>query len=257
MSWIDVHTHLNMLETPPQESLRAAKQAGIAKAISIGTTPEDWQEVSNIAEKFFPDVYCFIGVHPHDAVHLNKSSAEKLKSYLTKAWVLGVGEIGLDYYYDNSPRNVQLDAFRQQMEIAAEAQLPVEIHSRDAEQDTAKILADFKGQVKGLLHCFTSSRWLAEQALQCGFDISISGVVTFKKSEELRQVVSMIPLDRLHIETDAPFLAPVPHRGKKNHPALVVHTAKKIAEIKGIEEKELARYTRENALRLFTKLQWD
>jgi len=142
------------------------------------------------------------------------------------------------------------------MEIAARHQLPVEIHSRDAEKETAEVLQRFAGKVKGLLHCFTSSSWLAEKALDKGFDISFSGVVTFKKAEELRKVVEKVPKDRIHIETDAPFLTPVPHRGKKNHPALMVHTAKKIAEIKGLDESELASQTKKNALRLFPRLQW-
>ena len=167
-----------------------------------------------------------------------------------------LAEIGLDYYYSHSEHDVQREVFRKQMAIAAEFNLPIEIHTRDAEADTIEILKEFSGRVKGLFHCFTGTQWLADEGLALGYNISISGVVTFKSAEALRAVVKTVPLDRLHIETDAPFLAPVPNRGKKNEPALLVHTAQVVAELKGISVEELSRHTSENARRLFTKLKW-
>lgn len=253
MNWIDVHTHLNMLEDGVDTSLKLASENGVAHMITIGTTPEDWPVVSEIAEKNFPRVACTIGVHPHDAQHWTSSAEKELRRYVTLPHVIAVGEIGLDYYYNNSPAAVQLAAFREQMKVAEEAKLPVEIHTRDAEEDTAMVLKEFKGRVQGLLHCFTSSKHLAEVGIDCGFDISFSGVVTFKNADSLREVVKSMPLDRIHVETDAPFLAPVPMRGKKNQPAYVVHTAEKVSQLRGMPLIELAEATRANARRLFPR----
>jgi len=184
----------------------------------------------------------------------NDSVEEFLEKNVDAREVVAVGEIGLDYHYDNSPREEQKVAFRRQMDLAARHGLPVEIHTRDAEPDTIEILKEYKGRVGGVIHCFTGTMELARAALDCGFDISISGVVTFKNAEELRSVVKFVPLDRLHVETDAPFLAPVPMRGKPNVPAYVVHTARAVASLKGVTEEELALVTLANARRTFPKL---
>jgi TatD DNase family protein len=181
----------------------------------------------------------------------NAETEAKLKSWLKSPSAVAVGEIGLDYYYNNSPKEVQLKAFRDQMRIAEELKFPVEIHTRDAEDDTLMVLEEFKGRVTGLLHCFTSSWKLAEAALAIGYHISFSGVVTFKNAADLREVCRKVPLDRLHVETDAPFLAPMPHRGKKNRPAFVTNTAELVASIKGIDKLKLAEVTRANAKTLF------
>jgi TatD DNase family protein len=170
---------------------------------------------------------------------------------------VAVGEIGLDYYYDHSPREEQKDAFRRQLEIAARHQMPIEIHTRDAEADTVEILNEFRGRLSGIVHCFTGTMWLARQALDLGLDISFSGVITFKNAGDLREVVKFVPLERLHVETDAPFLAPVPMRGKSNQPAFVVHTARAVAQLKQISEDQLLEATRNNARRTFPKLQLD
>ena len=162
--------------------------------------------------------------------------------------------MGLDYYYSNATHDVQKKSFRRQLEIAVEHDMPVEIHTRDAEPDTVEILQEFGGKVRGLLHCFTGSQWLADQGLALGLNISISGIVTFKNADALRSVVKTIPLDRLHVETDAPFLAPMPHRGKSNEPALMVHTAQKVAELKGVTLEQLSEATNANAKKLFHKL---
>jgi TatD DNase family protein len=252
--WIDIHTHLNMLEMPPEQSLAQANQAGVTHVITIGTCPEDWPTVLDLSKKFSDRVFCTLGVHPHESQLFDAAAEKMIRDNLSYERLVAIGEIGLDYYYDNAPRQNQRDVFEKQMEIAAEAKLPVEIHTRDAEDDTAAVLQKFKGRVRGVLHCFTSSYDLAKKALDAGFDISISGVVTFKNAQSLRDTVEKVPLDRLHVETDAPFLAPIPHRGKKNEPAWVVHTAELVANLKKISMEELSQQTRRNALDLFSRM---
>lgn len=255
--WIDIHTHLNFLEHSPEEALRLAAQEGVERMITIGTCPDDHPVVLRLAETHAPQVYCTLGVHPHEA-HLFDAATEKfLRDNLNHPRVVAVGEIGLDYYYDNSPRDVQQQAFRRQLEIAAEFSLPVEIHTRDAEQDTLDILSEFNGRVRGLIHCFTGTQELADGALDLGMNISFSGVVTFKNADALREVVKRVPLDRLHVETDAPFLTPVPFRGKKNTPAFVVHTAAAVAQLKQVPIEDLAQQTARNAKQMFKKLEWN
>ena len=251
MKLIDVHTHLNMLEIPTDEALQAAKQAGVERCINIGTCPTDWEQVSTTAQKYFPQVAAFVGLHPHDAKLWDAAVEKQLRSYLQNPWILGIGEIGLDYYYNNSDREQQISAFRRQMEIAAEMQIPVEIHTRDADDDTLVILDEFHNRVTGLLHCFTGTQRLAEGAWKRGFHFSISGVVTFKKADDLRQVVEQIPLEHLHLETDAPFLSPVPLRGKKNQPAHMIHTAQQLAQLKKVALPDLSAALEKNARRLF------
>lgn len=254
MNWIDVHTHINMLERDEQSVLSAAREAGIEHMITIGTGRDDHPKVVDMATRLKPWVFGALGFHPHDAKDFGEQDEAYMREHLRDARIVAVGEIGLDYYYSHSEHDVQKDVFRRQMALAAEFGLPVEIHTRDAEADTVEILKEFNGRVRGLLHCFTGTQWLADQGLALGFNISISGVVTFKNADALRETVKTVPLDRLHIETDAPFLAPVPHRGKKNEPALLVHTAQVVAGLKGVTLEELARVTDENARHLFAKL---
>ena len=251
--WIDVHTHLNMLDVPAEAALQEAALVGVNHMITIGTTPEDWPLVLSYAKQHFPKVACTLGVHPHEAALWKDEVAAQLLAGLQNREVVAVGEIGLDYYYNNSPREVQLKAFREQMEIAAKTGLPVEIHTRDAEDDTILVLQEFNGKVTGLLHCFTSSWRMAEAALNVGFNISFSGVVTFKNAQDLRDTCVKVPLSRLHVETDAPFLAPAPHRGRKNRPSLVVHTAELVAKLKGLSMAELAKATNANAAKMFPR----
>lgn len=252
--WIDMHAHLDMLDDSVEETLRKAADAGVGTIITIGTEPADHAKVLEISQKYHPKVYCTLGVHPHQAELWTPDVAVWIEKHLHEPTVVAVGEIGLDYYYEHSDRNVQKQAFREQLALAQKYQMPVEIHTRDAEEDTVEILKSFKGQVKGLIHCFTGTEWLAQECLALGFNISISGVVTFKNADSLRQTVKNLPLDRIHVETDAPFLAPVPQRGHKNTPAFVVHTAQKVAELKGISLQDLQRITNENARRIFPKL---
>lgn len=253
MYWIDTHTHLNMLEQGVDAALAEATKNNVLQVITIGTNHEDHPVVLNLAQKYYPQVFCTLGVHPHDAKDYSKAE-EFMKNHVTEKEVVAVGEIGLDYYYNNSSKEEQLFAFEKQLQLAAEHGLPVEIHTRDAEDDTIALLKKYKGQVKGLLHCFTGTQKLADAALALDFNISISGVVTFNKAQELRDIVKNVPLDRLHIETDAPFLAPVPMRGKKNEPSFVIHTAQKVAELKEVSLEDLAKQVQINTQKLFPKI---
>ena len=253
-SWIDMHAHLDKLEHSPEEAIRLAAEQNIQRIITIGTEPSDLDVVLTIAEKHYPKVFCTLGVHPHEGVLYTDEAEKFIRENAVRKEVVAVGEIGLDYYYEHSPRKPQQEAFRRQLQLASELNLPVEIHTRDAEQDTVDILNEFRGKVTGLIHCFTGTQWLAEKALDLGFNISISGVVTFKSADDLRNTVKFLPLDRIHVETDSPFLAPIPHRGKKNTPAFVVHTAKVVAELKGISTEQLADITTANAFKLLKKL---
>lgn len=256
MEWIDVHSHLNMLEEGVEAAIENAKAAGVRRLITIGTEPGDFNTVLDIAHKYFPEVYCTLGVHPHDGKVYTAEVGRFIEEHCADPAVVAIGEIGLDYYYDQSPREEQKAAFRAQLEIARRTRMPVQIHTRDADEDTVEILKEFAGQVTGIIHCFTGTEWLARECLNLGFNISISGVVTFKNAESLRAIVKMLPLDRIHVETDAPFLAPIPMRGKKNTPAYVIHTAKFVADLKEISEAELSQQTKLNALKMFPKIQW-
>lgn len=265
---IDVHVHLDKLKIPFEQALADAAAQGVTRVITIGTEPADHPVVLGYAKQFFPQVACTLGIHPQEAGMWNADVGAWIRSKVKSTdvaesrGIVAVGEIGLDYYDEKGARNnpsrdVQLEAFRQQMDLAHELNLPVEIHTRDSDSDCAMVLKEYRGRVKGLLHCFTSSMDLAKQALDVGFDISISGVVTFKNAEALRDVVRFVPLDRMHVETDAPFLAPVPMRGKSNVPEFMLHTARAVADLKGISLEELAGQTRANAKRLFPKLSLD
>lgn len=252
--FIDMHSHLDRLEHSPAEALDLAMKENIQQIITIGTEPQDWPVVFQIAEKYYPKVMCTIGVHPHDGVTWSDEAETLMRSMAVNKEVVALGEMGLDYYYNKTPHEIQKACFRRQLQVACELGLPVEIHTRDAEADTFEILSEFRGKVTGLIHCFTGTKWLAEKALDLGFNISISGVVTFKGADDLRKTVEFLPLDRIHVETDAPFLAPVPLRGKKNTSAFMIHTAQVVAGLKGVSLETLAQQTTVNAYRLMPKL---
>lgn len=254
LQWLDMHAHLDKLEEGPEMALRLAREAGVVKVVTVGTEPADLPTVLELAEKNYPDVFCTLGIHPHEGHIYTPEIGRFIEANVHHPWVIAVGEIGLDYYYEHSSHEEQKAAFRAQLDIAARTQMPVQIHTRDADEDTVEILKEYRGRVQGIIHCFTGTPYLAAQALDLGFNISISGVVTFKNADSLREIVRGLPLDRIHVETDAPFLAPVPLRGKKNTPAYVVHTAKVVADLKGIDLEELAAITRENALKMFPKM---
>ena len=208
-----------------------------------------------MAEKF-PDVWCSVGVHPHESEKELLDDPSPLIAEAVHPKVAGIGETGLDFYYEHSPRTQQIANFRAHIAAGRQTGLPVIVHTRDADDETVDVLRDEmgKGSFTGLIHCFTGSQRLADAAVDMGFYISVSGIATFKNSSALRDVIKSVPADRLLVETDAPFLAPVPHRGKTNEPAFVVHTAAMLAELKGMSAAELATATTENFFRLFTKV---
>lgn len=253
MKWIDVHAHLEMLEISSDEALKLCADNNVKQMITIGTHPEENRKVIEITKKLHPVVSCTVGIHPHEAKFYNDDVEKEMEAQCAAPYVVGIGEIGLDYYYSHSEHDVQKEAFRRQLALAKKLGLPIEIHTRDAEQDTMSILKEFKG-IRGLVHCFTGTSWLAKEALDYGLDISFSGIVTFKNAEDLRNTLKTVPLDRLHIETDSPFLTPNPHRGKKNNPSLMVHTAQFVADLVGVPLEKLSEQTWANARRLFPKL---
>lgn len=254
MDWIDLHAHLDKLQEGPEEALRLAREVGVDRVITIGTDPEDLKTVVELTRKYPKQVYGTLGIHPHEGIKYTSEIGTYIEENLKEPGIVAVGEIGLDYYYDGSPHEEQRQAFRAQLDISCRHGFPVEIHTRDAEEDTVTILNEYRGRARGLIHCFTGTQWLAEKALDLGFNISISGIVTFKNAEALREVVRFLPLDRMHVETDSPFLAPVPMRGRPNTPANVVHTAKFVAELKGIPLDQFCAQMKSNAHKMFPKL---
>jgi TatD DNase family protein len=254
--FVDSHCHLNYkgLVEDQQGVLARARAAGVSKMLNISTRAAEWDAVIAVAERE-GDVMASVGIHPHEAdVHPDVETAtlvEKAKH----PRVIGIGESGLDYYYDHSDRARQRDSFRNHVAAARETQLPLIVHTRDAEEDTYEILAEEmgKGAYPALIHCFTASRDFADKVLALGLCISISGIVTFKNAKELQEAAKAVPLDRLLIETDSPFLAPVPHRGKPCEPAFVADTARFLAELRGEPLETLAEATTANFYRLFSK----
>jgi TatD DNase family protein len=255
---VDSHCHLDFPDYAGQvdQVVARAAEAGVGVCLSIGTELKRFPGVKAVAEKF-PNVWCSVGVHPHESEKEQLDDEAALIAEAGHPKVVGIGETGLDYYYEHSPRVPQQANFRAHIAAARKTGLPVIVHTRDADDDTIDILRDemAKGRFTGLIHCFTGTQQLADAALELGLYISVSGIATFKNSRALRDVIATVPLERLLVETDAPFLAPVPHRGKTNEPAFVVHTAKMLAELKGVTEDELAKVTTENFFRLFSKVQ--
>jgi TatD DNase family protein len=227
----------------------------VRTCVSIGTKLDKFAGVRAVAERF-DDIWCSVGVHPHEAEDELLDGPEILVAHAKHPKVVGIGETGLDYYYEHSPREKQVVNFRHHIVAARESGLPLIVHARDADDDTIRVLNEEMAHAPftGLLHCFTGTQRLADAALELGLSISVSGIATFKNSGALRDVLKSVPNDRLLVETDAPYLAPVPHRGRRNEPAFVVHTAAMLAELKGLTPDELARVTTANFFRLFTKV---
>jgi TatD DNase family protein len=256
MHLVDHHTHLDFPDFAPElEAVVArAAAAGVTTMTTISTRIAKYDVYRGIAERF-PRVFFSVGTHPHYAhEELDVPVADIIaKSQHPKC--VAIGEAGLDYFYQKSPREAQAQGFRMHIAAARETGLPLEIHTRDADDDTIAILeAEMaKGAFKAVLHCFTGGQKLADRALELGLYISASGVITYKKSEDLRAIFATVPLDRLLVETDAPYLGPGPHRGKRNEPAFVVHTAAALADIKGVSRETIATATTNNFYRLYSK----
>jgi TatD DNase family protein len=254
---VDSHCHLDFPDYAGQVDavLERARAAGVGVCVSIGTELKRFPGVRAVAERF-DNVWCSVGVHPHEAEKELLSDPVPLIAEAAHPKVVAIGETGLDFYYEHSPRAEQAANFRAHVAAARQTGLPLIVHTRDADDETIDLLRDEmgKGAFTGLIHCFTGSQRLADAAVKMGLYISVSGIATFKNSAALREVIRSVPSDRLLVETDAPFLAPVPHRGKTNEPAFMVHTARMLAELKGMSESELATATTENFFRLFTKV---
>ncbi len=256
--FVDSHCHLDYLERAGEdleEIVARAGRAGVGMMVTICTKVSEFETILGIAERF-PNVYCSVGIHPHEAEAEPAVSAERLIELARHPKVVGIGETGLDYFYEHSPRDAQKASFRAHIAAARETGLPLIVHTRDADEDTIAILREEydAAPYPGLIHCFSSSGWLAEQSVAMGFSISVSGIVTFKKADALRESVLAVPLEYLLVETDAPYLAPVPKRGKQNEPAFVVHTAQHLADLRGLSAAEIAAATTANFLPVFNKI---
>jgi TatD DNase family protein len=254
---VDSHGHLDFPDFASELDavVARARAAGLARMVTISTRVRRFAGVLSIAERF-PEVYCSVGTHPHYAHEELDVTAADLVTHAQHPKVVAIGEAGLDYHYDNSPREAQERGFRTHIAAARESGLPIVIHSREADADTARILEEEsgKGAFPAVLHCFTGGPDLARRAVALGHYVSFTGILTFKNSTTLREIASSLPADRILVETDAPYLAPNPFRGKRNEPAFVVETAKVLAETRGVSFDEIARQTSDNFLHLFSKV---
>jgi TatD DNase family protein len=254
---IDTHCHLDFPDFASERDavVSRARTAGLKRMITVSTRTEAFDSISRIAESY-EEVFCTVGTHPHNAHEEAEVCQEQLATLALHPKCVGIGEAGLDYHYDKAPRDIAEKVFRAHIGAARQTHLPICIHARDADADIAAILLDEveQGAFTGVLHCFSGSAMLAEAALSLGLYISFSGILTFKNSQALREIARSVPMDRVLVETDAPFLAPVPHRGKRNEPAFVCATAQMLAKVKGVSVPEIAAETTRNALHLFSKM---
>jgi len=255
--FVDSHAHIDghEFDADREEVIQRAHAAGVSVILNVGTGDPHSGAFERAVElgKTHESIYTAIGTHPHDARLYDDKAEEKIKNLINNEHVIAWGEIGLDFHYDNSPRDVQVEVFKRQLRAARECDLPVVIHTREAEAETIEILQnEYKdAQRRGVFHCFSGSMDLARRSIEIGFMISFSGIVTFKKAEELREVAKQVPLDRLLIETDCPYLTPIPYRGKRNEPAYVVEVARCLATLHDVSIEEMARITGENFNRFF------
>jgi len=255
---IDSHAHIDgpEFDQDRDDVIRRARDAGVSAILNVGTgDPHSGalERAVELGEKY-DDVYAAVGTHPHDARLYDDRAEQRIQALIRQSpGVIAWGEIGLDFHYDNSPRDVQMEVFRRQLRLARDTNLPVIVHTREAEDETIDILKSEWGDsnLPGIMHCFSGSLALATKSIELGFLISFSGIVTFKKADELRVVANNVPLDRLLIETDCPFLSPVPFRGKRNEPAYVVEVARCLAQLRQLDLQEIARITTENFTRIF------
>jgi TatD DNase family protein len=254
---VDHHCHLDFPQFAPERDavVARAEAAGVGIIVTISTRIRRLPELLALTEHY-PNVYCSVGTHPHNAHEELDIPVEEIIRLSAHPKVVAIGEAGLDYYYQKSPKEAQEEGFRRHIAAARATDLPLEIHTRDADDDTIRILEDehAKGPFPALLHCYTGGEKLARRAVELGLYVSFTGVITFKKSDALRAIAAQVPLDRLLVETDAPYLAPDPYRGKTNEPAYVVHTAATLAQVKGVSADEIAEATTDNFFRLFAKV---
>jgi len=250
---IDSHAHLEMQEFKRdlEAVIQRAKESGVGYTFTVGTEKKDWERALEIANSH-PSIYAILGVHPHNAKEIDDQTYPMLKEFCRNGKVKAYGEIGLDFFRNLSPRDIQLKRFREQIGLAKELGLPIVVHDREAHQETLEILKSEKAEeCRGIIHCFSGDYDMAKVCIDMGFYISIPGSITFKNAESFREIVKKIPLEFLLVETDAPFLTPVPFRGKRNEPSYVRYTAQKLAEIKNIPFEKVAKVTTENALRVY------
>ena len=254
---VDSHCHLDFPDFAAELDavVARARAAGIGRLVTISTRVKKHAQVLAIAERF-PDVFCSVGTHPHNAQEELDIDAKALIALTKNPKVVAIGEAGLDYHYDHSPRDAQVKSFHQHIAAARETGLPLVIHARDCDADMARILEQETGQgaFAAVLHCFTGGRDLAMRAIGLGHYVSFTGILTFKNSAALRAIAAELPADRILVETDAPYLAPMPYRGKRNEPAYVLETARVLAETRSVSPDEIARQTTENFFRLFSKV---
>ena len=253
---VDSHCHLDFPDFQEEldDVVRRAKLAGVGHMVTICTEIKKFDAIKAIAERF-DNVFCSVGTHPHSADKELDFSAEDIAKLAEHPKCIAIGEVGLDYFYDSAPREAQAKGFRTHIKAARMTGLPLSIHTRDAEDDTIAILKEGmeEGAFPALLHCYSSNRELAMRSLEMGLYVSLSGILTFKRSQEIRDTIKDVPLDRLLVETDSPYLAPMPYRGKRNEPSYVVKTAEVLAEVKGVSLEEISKITTDNFFRLFSK----
>lgn len=254
---IDTHCHLDFDDFSPErdEIVRRAREAGLARMVTISTRVRKFDRIRAVAEAY-DDVFCSVGTHPHNAAEEADVTTAEIVALSEHPKCVAIGEAGLDYHYDNAPRDVQADVFRTNIAASRETGLPLVIHAREADDDMIAILEaeTGKGAFPFILHCFSSGQALADAGVRLGGYVSFSGILAFRKSEELRAIAGTVPQDRLLVETDAPYLAPPPHRGKRNEPSYVVNTARVLGETIGLSEAAIRDLTTENAYRLFQKM---
>jgi TatD DNase family protein len=257
MMLVDSHCHLDFPDFTAELDavVERARAAGIGRMVTISTRVRKFPQVLAVAEKY-PDIFCSVGTHPHNAHEELDIDAAALLKLTQHPKVVALGEAGLDYHYDKSPRDAQAQGFRQHIAAARATGLPLVIHAREADADMSRILEEEtgKGAFPAVLHCYTGGRDLAFKAMELGLYIGFTGILTFKNGQDLRDIAKDLPAERILVETDSPYLAPLPYRGKRNEPSYVVQTARMLAETRGVSEDEIARQTTENFFRLFAKV---
>ena len=251
MGLIDTHTHINCLEKiTPEESVRNAIDSGVEILLVPSAAPADIDVIPELIKKY-DNVYGMLGIHPEDAKNWDDGILDKIRKYSEDEKIIAIGEIGLDYYWDKKHIDIQKDIFIKQVQLANELHLPISVHDRDAHKDTFDILKEYNKTSNVVLHCFSGSVEFSRECLKEGWYIALGGVVTFNSANKMKEVAKTVPLDRLLLETDAPYLTPVPFRGKENQPAYVKYVAEEIAKLRGISFEEVASATTDNAKRVF------